>query len=296
MDKKKVKGIRPEERLRWVVRGRELSLKRQCELAGIARSTVYYEPRKVDAVHLEIMKEIDRLYTAHPDKGARRISEDLKESGFPVGRELAASLMRTMGLAAVYRKPRLSQPDRENKVYPYLLRGVEITMVNQVWSTDITYIHMKNGFLYLTAVIDWRSRYVLSWRLSNSLDVSFCCEVVEEALEKGRPEIFNTDQGAQYTSREFIQVLKRAGVQISMDGIGRALDNVFVERLWRTVKYEDIYIKDYENGRELYEGLKQYFLYYNKERKHSSLEYRTPLFVYEGGEISLVEKLHEIIP
>ncbi|MBM3198166.1 MAG: IS3 family transposase, partial [Chlamydiae bacterium] len=232
---------------------------------------------------LELMKVIDRIYTEHPDKGNRRIVEDLKAAGYSVGRDLVRGLMRKMGIEAVYQKPNLSKPNFEHKIYPYLLRGVRIVRVNQVWSTDISYIPMKKGFLYLTAVIDWKSRYVLSWRISNTLSGGFCQEVLEEALTKGKPEIFNTDQGAQYTSPEFTGILQREGIQISMDGRGRSLDNVFVERLWRTVKYEDIYMKDYEGGKELHNGMKIYFPYYNEERLHSSLGYQVPGWVYRNG-------------
>jgi putative transposase len=261
----------------------DFSIQQQCELVGIPRSTFYYEPCIEDPLNLIIMKEIDKIYTAHPDKGKRRISADLKVLGYEVGVDLARTLMRRMGIAAIYPKPNLSKPHPNHKKYPYLLRGLFIDHPNQAWSTDITYIAMRNGFLYLTAVIDWYSRYVLAWRLSNSLDGLFCREVLLEALSKGIAEIFNTDQGVQYTSSEFIQILQDTGMQISMDGRGRALDNVFVERLWRTVKQEDVYLRDYQDGKELYKGLNDYFLYYNTSRLHSSLNYKTPAFIYAGG-------------
>ncbi len=204
----------------------------------------------------------------------------LGKKGYAVNRKRVQRLMRLMGLEAIYRKPRTTIPNAENKVYPYLLRGVEITHCNHVWSTDITYIPMRHGFMYLVAVIDWFSRHVLSWRLSNSLDTSFCLEALEDALTDATPEIFNTDQGAQFTSIAFTSVLDTNDVAISMDGRGRAIDNVFIERLWRTVKYEDIYLKDYETVDELYQGLASYFAFYGQERPHQALGYRTPYDVY----------------
>lgn len=197
-----------------------------------------------------------------------------------VNRKRIQNLMRKMGIAAIYPKPNLSKPSTEHKKYPYLLRGVAITRPNQVWSTDITYIRLQRGFIYLTAVIDWYSRYVLSWRLSNSLDTEFCVEALEEALMIARPEIFNTDQGSQYTSHAFVEVLTGAGIQISMDGKGRALDNVFVERLWRSVKYEEVYLKNYDNVPDAYCGLDEYFTFYNNERLHQALGYKRPSEVY----------------
>ena len=226
------------------------------------------------------MKEIDKLYTDYPHYGKRSMSINLKKMGIEVGVDLARTLMRKMGIEAIYQKPNLSKNNPNHKVYPYLLRGVSIDRINQVWSTDITYIPMKHGFLYLTAVIDWYSRYVLTWKLSNSLEGTFCREVLEDALKIARPEIFNTDQGSQYTSMEFVKILIDNEIRVSMDGKGRALDNVFIERLWRSVKYEDIYLRDYCNGIELYEGLERYFTYYNSKRYHSSLDYRTPSEVY----------------
>jgi putative transposase len=257
-----------------------LSIEEQCELVGLSRSSYYYEPCEENESLLIIMREIDKIYTAHPEKGKRRISEDLKALGYDVGIDLARSLMRKMGIQAQYPRPNLSRRNHEHKVYPYLLRGVEIEKCDQVWSTDITYVPVRNGFLYLTAVIDWYSRYVLAWEISNTLDGSFCRNVLLRSLEKGKPEIFNTDQGCQYTCKEFISILLEHEIAISMDGKGRALDNVFVERLWRTVKWEDIYLKDYETAKELYSGMKSYFPYYNEERKHSSLGYETPFTVY----------------
>ena len=230
------------------------------------------------------MNAIDQIYTRNPEYGSRRIMVILKTLGHVVGRDLVRSLMRRMGIEAIYPKPNLSKPCPEHKIYPYLLRRVKITEVNQVWSTDITYVRMVNGFLYLTAVIDWYSRCVLSWKLSNSLDGQFCQEVLLEALKKGKPDIFNTDQGSQYTSNDFVEILLQKGIKPSMDGRGRALDNVFVERLWRSVKYENIFIKEYQNGLELQNGLEDYFTHYNTTRPHMSLKYSYPLEVYMNGQ------------
>jgi putative transposase len=227
-----------------------------------------------------MMREVDLIFTEHPYYGKRRISIELRKKGHDVGVDLARTLMRRMGIEAIYPKPNLSQPHPDHKIYPYLLRGVEIERINQVWSTDITYLRMRNGFLYLTAVIDWYSRYVLAWKLSNSLDGIFCREVVLAALEKGKPDIFNTDQGAQYTSTEFTKMLKEAGILISMDGRGRCLDNVWIERLWRTVKQEEVYIRDYTDGLDAHRNLNRYFNFYNEARPHSSLNYMSPGAVY----------------
>lgn len=226
------------------------------------------------------MRMIDEEYTAHPFLGSRRMRIWLTRQGEEVNRKRVQRLMRKMGLEAIYPKPNLSVAGRGHKVYPYLLRGVKIERPDQVWSTDITYVPMRQGFMYLAAVIDWYSRYVITWRLSNTLDGQFCVEMLEEALRGGRPEIFNTDQGVQFTASAFTGCLERAGVSVSMDGRGRALDNVFVERLWRSVKYEDIYIRGYETVSELSEGLDRYFAFYNHERFHQSLGYQTPAAVY----------------
>lgn len=221
----------------------EFSIEKQCNLLDISRSTFYYQPCSESQFNLAAMKEIDMLYTAHPDYGKRRMSVMLKRMGMEVGVDLARTLMKKMGLEAIGPKPNLSKPNLNHKKFPYGLRDVLIRRPNQVWSTDITYIPMKNGFLYLTAVIDWYSRYILSWRLSNSLDGLFCRQVLLEALERhGNPEWFNTDQGSQYTCLEFIRILENAKIQISMDGKGRALDNIWIERFWRTIKYEEIYL------------------------------------------------------
>lgn len=230
------------------------------------------------------MRLLDEIYTEHPYYGTRRMAITLELKGYmDVGRDLIRSLMRRMGLEAIYAKPNLSRPHPGHKVYPYLLRGMKIDHIDQVWSTDITYVRVRNGFMYLTAVIDWFSRYVLAWKLSNSLDGLFCREVLLEALEKGKPRIFNTDQGSQYTCERFLEILLRQGVQPSMDGRGRALDNIFVERLWRSVKQENIYINDYRDGIDVYSGIQKYFMFYNYSRPHMALQYEFPGTVYWKG-------------
>ncbi len=229
---------------------------------------------------LAIMKLIDQQYLATPFYGSRRMTVWLNRQGYQVSRKRVQRLMRTMGLQAIYRRPRTSQPGPGHKVYPYLLGGLEIARPNQVWAADITYIPMARGFLYLVAIMDWYSRYVVAWRLSNTLDADFCVEALEEALTKGKPEIFNTDQGSQFTSEAFTGLLERHGVRISMDGKGRYTDNIFVERLWRTVKYEEVYLKAYSNGREAKAGLDAYFRFYNAQRPHQALGYRTPAEVF----------------
>jgi len=258
----------------------ELSVRRQCELLGLARSTFYYEPTGETPENLRLMRLIDELYTGCPFYGSRKITEELTRRGEEVNRKRVQRLMREMGLEAIYPKPRLSAAGRGHKIYPYLLRGVRIERPDQVWSADITYVPLPSGFMYLAAVLDWYSRYVLAWRLSNTLDGAFCLEMLEEALKGGRPEVFNTDQGVQFTAEAFTGKLLAAGVAVSMDGRGRALDNVFVERLWRAVKYEDIYIRGYETVAELLQGLARYFAFYNQERLHQSLGYETPAEVY----------------
>jgi putative transposase len=232
---------------------------------------------------LKLMRLIDQQYTKQPVYGSRRMTAWLLGEGHEVNRKRVQRLMRLMGLEAIYPKPKLSLAGLGHKVFPYLLRDVAIERVDQVWSTDITYVPLGCGFMYLAAVIDWHSRYVIAWRLSNTLDSSFCLEMLDEALALGRPEVFNTDQGAQFTAEAFTSRLLAAGVKVSMDGKGRCLDNVFVERLWRTVKYEDIYLKRYEAVPQLLAGLKEYFPFYNEERRHQSLDYRTPAEVYRGG-------------
>jgi putative transposase len=259
-----------------------LSVRRQCELLGLSRSSLYYEPGGEAAEDLRLMRRIDEQYTARPFYGSRRMTAWLTEQGEEVNRKRVQRLMRVMGLEAIYPKPRLSLAGKGHRIYPYLLRGVKVERRDQVWSTDITYVPMPSGFMYLAAVIDWFSRYVIGWRLSNTLDGSFCLEMLEDALRTGKPEVFNTDQGAQFTAAAFTGKLEAAGVAVSMDGRGRALDNVFVERLWRSVKYEDIYIQGYDTVPGLHRGLARYFAFYNDERLHQSLDYRTPAAVYRG--------------
>lgn len=261
----------------------ELSIRRQCELLGMTRSSYYYEPAPETPLNLTLMALLDREYTAHPFYGRRKMTIYLRGEGYDVNPKRVRRLLKKMGLEAIYPKPRTTVVDREHRVYPYLLRGVEITRPNQVWSTDITYIPLKNGFMYLTAVIDWYSRYVLAWQLSNTLDSLFCVEALQQALQRGRPDIFNTDQGSQFTSLAFTSVLEAAGIRISMDGKGRALDNIFVERLWRSVKYEDIYLNHYATVPALYTGLHTYFQFYNQERPHQSLGNCTPSAVYQAA-------------
>jgi putative transposase len=260
-----------------------LSILRQCELLDLNRSTYYLPPATESEEDLRLMRLIDRQFLETPFYGSRRMAECLKRSGETVNRKRVQRLMALMGLEALHPKPRTTAAAPGAKAYPYLLRDRELTRVDEVWSSDITSVPMRHGFMYLTAVIDWYSRYVLSWRLSNTLDGGFCLEALDEALSRGKPEIFNTDQGSQFTSREYTGRLEEAGIAVSRDGRGRALDNVFVERLWRSVKYEDIYIKDYELVPELESGLTAYFRFYDEDRPHQSLGYRTPGEVYRAG-------------
>jgi putative transposase len=259
-----------------------LSVRRQCALLGLNRSSLYYEPVPETVENLRLMRRIDEQYTACPYYGSRKMTVWLVQHGEVVNRKRVQRLMRLMGLEAIYPKPRLSLAGRGHRIYPYLLRNVGIERPDQVWSSDITYIPLPTGFMYLAAIIDWYSRYVLAWRLSNTLDGSFCLDMLEEALSRGKPEIFNTDQGVQFTAEAWTGRLQSDGVAVSMDGRGRCLDNVFVERLWRSVKYEDIYLRGYETVPQLYEGLGRYFPHYNTERMHQSLDYRTPAAVYRG--------------
>jgi putative transposase len=261
----------------------ELSVRRQCELLDMNRSTYYYVPATESPLNLALMRLLDEQYMRTPFYGWPRMTVYLHSLGYTVNHKRVQRLMHKMGIQAIYPKPSLSQANREHKVYPYLLRGLAITRPNQVWSTDITYIPMHSGFMYLAAVIDWYSRYVLAWQLSNTLDGTFCVEVLHQALQTGKPEIFNTDQGVQFTASAFISVLEKAGIRISMDGKGRALDNIFIERLWRSVKYEDIYLKDYDTVPALFLGLDQYFTFYNQDRPHQSLGYQTPAVIYRNA-------------
>lgn len=260
----------------------QISIRRQCELLGLNRSAFYYKPAEESELNMLLMRLLDEQYTKTPFYGIRRMRASLRRQGYSVNHKRIQRLMRIMGLQAIYPKPKTTISNRENKVYPYLLRGVKAERPNQVWSSDITYIRMQQGFMYLTAVIDWYSRYVLAWELSNTLDGSFCIEALDQSLSHGRPEIFNTDQGVQFTATAFTGKLKDAGIRISMDGRGRALDNVFVERLWRSVKYEDIYLKEYDTVQSLQKGLHRYFRFYNHERLHQSLDDMTPAEVHYG--------------
>ncbi len=253
-----------------------LSLSRQCQLLGLNRAALYYQAAQVDAYELELMALLDRQYLRTPFYGSRRMTAWLQTQGHGVNRKRVQRLMQRLGLAAIYQRPRTSRPAPANRIYPYLLRGLRIERVHQVWAADITYIPMARGFLYLVAVMDWVSRYVLAWRLSNLLDASFCIEALEEALRQGRPEIFNTDQGSQFTDEGFTGVLRGHGVAISMDGRGRYADNIFVERLWRSVKYEEVYLKAYDNVAQARQGIAAYFEFYNHQRLHQALGYRTP--------------------
>ena len=259
-----------------------LPMTRQCALLDLPRSTFYHVPRPVSEEELELMAPIDRCHLKHPFYGSRRIRDWLEDHGYRVNRKKVQRLMRTMDLAAQYPKRNLSLANQAHKVYPYLLRGLVIDRPNQVWATDITYIPMARGFVYLVAIMDWYScKVLLSWRVSNTLDTSFCVDALEEAIEAcGAPEIFNTDQGSQFTSEEFTGVLKRHDIRISMDGKGRWVDNVFVERLWRSVKYEDVYLKAYDSMAAAKASPGRYFAFYNTERRHQSLDRRTPDSVY----------------
>jgi len=261
----------------------ELSIRQQCDLVGLNRSSFYYQAAGESELNLTLMRLIDVQYTQTPFYGWPKMTVYLQQLGYPINHKRVQRLMQLMGLQAIYPKPRTSTPAPGHKIYPYLLRGLKITRPNQAWSADITYVPLPKGFMYLVAIIDWFSRYVLTWQLSNTLDSHFCIQALQQALQHGQPEIFNTDQGAQFTSLAFTGLLEATHIQISMDGRGRALDNIFVERLWRTVKYEDIYLKDYATVPDLITGLTRYFTFYNQERFHQSLGYRTPAEVHFGG-------------
>jgi putative transposase len=254
-----------------------LPLTRQSEILELSRSSLYYKAVPVNARDLELMKLIDKIHLRYPFYGSRSIRDELRDQGYKVGRGHVSTLMKKMGIEALYRKPRLSKPHPGHKVYPYLLRAMAITRANQVWAADITYLPMAKGFCYLVVIMDWASRKVLTWRLSNTLDVTFCAEALEEALRRfGSPEIFNTDQGSQFTSEAFTAILNAHDIRISMDGRGRWLDNVFIERLWRSVKYEDVYLKAYDSIPAVRQGITTYFEFYNCRRRHQSLDRKTP--------------------
>ncbi len=262
-------------------RSDKLSVVRQCQLLDLSRSSVYYTPQPVTESDLALMRRIDELHLNHPFAGARMLRDLLRLEGIQVGRRHVSTLMKKMGIEALYRRPNTSRKHPQNPVFPYLLRGLDITEANHVWAMDITYIPMRKGFVYLAAVLDWATRRVLAWRLSNSMTTDFCIEAVEEALRHyGKPEIFNTDQGSQFTSTEFVRLLQGHGIQVSMDGKGRWVDNVFVERLWKSVKYEEVYLHAYDSVAEARHGLQRYFQFYNERRPHSSLDGKTPDSVY----------------
>ena len=281
--KKKLPSSRAERR-RWIEAGdADLSVAEQCRLLGLPRSTYYHAGLGESAENLHLMRLIDEQYLHTPFSGSRGLTQWLMRQGYTVNRKRVRRLMKVMGLEAIYPRPRTSDPCPEHRIYPYLLRNLAIERPDHVWSTDITYVPLRQGFMYLVAVLDWHSRYVLSWELSNTLDSAFCVSALEAALAHGRPEIFNTDQGSQFTSQAFTGVLEAAGIAISMDGRGRALDNVFIERLWRTVKYENIYLRGYETAAELERGLTAYFEFYRYQRLHMALDYQTPWEVYSAG-------------
>ena len=260
-----------------------LPVKRQAHILGLSRSSVYYTPRALPDADLRMMRRLDELHLRWPFYGSRKLTRELLKDGWVVGRRHVVTLMRRMGIEAIYRKPRTSIPARWSAIYPYLLSGLKIERPNQVWAADLTYLPMAHGFQYLVAIIDVWSRKVLSWRVSNTMTPDFCVEALQDALKRhGAPQIFNTDQGSQFTSGEWTDTLKAAGVQISMDGKGRWIDNVFIERLWRSVKYENVYLHAYENGTQLRRGLEEYFAFYNRTRLHQALDYQTPDEVYYG--------------
>jgi len=264
-----------------VVNNKLLSITKQCHLLSISRNSVYYTPTGENPLNLKLMELIDEAFVDSPWYGSRQMARHLRREGYNVGRKRIRRLMRNMGLHPIYQEPKTSVPNPEHKIYPYLLRNLEITRVNQVWCTDITYIRMQKGFLYLVAVMDWHSRKVLSWRLSNTMDTDFCIAALEEAIEKyGTPEIFNTDQGSQFTSHGFTDVLKQNNIRISMDGRGRWMDNVFIERLWRSLKYECVYLHAFESGSDAKRKIDNWMEYYNTKRPHSTFGDKTPFEVY----------------
>ena len=286
----------------WISKDAGVPLARQCALAGVARST-FYDHQSEPAMKsgdILLSRLIDEEYTRRPFYGSRRMIIFLSGLGYAVNRKRVQRLMREMGLSGMSPGPNTSRPHPDHKIYPYLLRGVSVVRPNQVWSTDITYIRLGHGFAYLVAIMDWYSRRVLDWRISNSMDANFCVDCLEESMRNyGNPKIFNSDQGSQFTSFAFTGVLERAGVSISMDGRGRAYDNIFVERLWRTVKYEDVYLKGYSTISELQAGLRQYFDFYNFERPHQSLGYKSPNFIYKsatGGGAMILNKFAPAVP
>lgn len=258
----------------------QISINRQCDLINLSRSSYYYKPVGIDDLTLLLLRLVDEEYTRHPFLGTRRMKTYLRELGYPLNRKRVQRLYRLLGIEAVYPKKNTSKACPEHKIYPYLLRGLSIDYIDQVWSTDITYIRLRQGFVYLMAIIDWFSRYVLNWSISTSLEADFCIETLKSTLNKGQCSIFNTDQGAQFTSNAFVKCLLDKNIKVSMDGRGRALDNIFIERLWRSVKYECIYLREFNTVREVNNALQEYFEYYNYQRFHQSLDYKTPASIY----------------
>lgn len=273
----------------------EIPIYRQCELLGLTRSSYYYSPGEETEYNLMLMKLIDEEYTKTPFYGARSMTTWLRRGGHPVNRKRMQRLMRLMGIEAVYPKPRLSIASKDHRNYPYLLRNLTIERPDQAWCADITYVRLVHGYVYLVAIMDWYSRYVLAWELSNTMDTEFCMKALERALRVSKPDIFNTDQGSQFTSLEFTGKLEGTGIRISMDGRGRVFDNIFIERLWRTVKYEEVYLHDYRTVREVHSGLKRYFQFYNRLRFHSSLDDKTPYEVYSKKEATTTEQVNNSI-
>ena len=261
----------------------KISVLRQCELLGLNRSTIYYRERLENDEDVELMRLIDAQYTETPFYGYRRMTIYLQNLGYKINHKRVVRLMRKLGLAAIYPKPNLSKPNKEHLKFPYLLKGMKIEFSNKVWATDITYIRLKGGFIYLLAIMDWHSRFVIEFEVSNTLEAAVFTETLKRAMEKGKPEIFNSDQGSQFTAIEWLKVLPENGIQISMDGKGRCFDNIFVERLWRSVKQEEVYLKEYEDVWEAEESLRKYFEFYNYRRPHQSLRYKTPFEIYQKG-------------
>ena len=285
------------ERKTMIARGHpELSLSRQCRLLSISRSAFYYTPKGESAENLNLMRRIDELFLKYPFYGSRQMVRQLRRDGVCIGRHRVRRLMRLMGLQAIYQAPRTSDPHPAHRIYPYLLKRLAINRPNQVWCADITYIPVQRGFLYLVAIMDWATRHVLAWRLSNTMDASFCVEALNEALARhGRPEIFNTDQGSQFTSFDFTGVLKEAGITISMDGRGRCMDNIFIERLWRSLKYEAVYLHELTDGFKAERIIGEWIDFYNTERPHSSLGGRTPAEAYGATRsVNMMDKAHAL--
>jgi putative transposase len=281
--KKKTKDASIEQKRQWIDYNHpEVSIIRQCELLEIARSSYYYNPKGESEQNLRLMRLIDEEFTEHPFYGTRRMTAFLRHKGENVNRKRVRRLMRKMDLEAVYTKPRLSKSHPEHRIYPYLLKGLEIIKPNQVWCTDITYIRLTHGFVYLVAIMDWYSRYVISWELSTSLEADFCVLALERALEKDKPEIFNSDQGSQFTSMAFTKVLKSNDIKISMDGRGRVFDNIFIERLWRSLKYEKVYLSEWKKVVEARNGIREYFNFYNYKRPHQGLKDKRPFEIHSA--------------